>query len=509
MKRFLTLFAAISAALSTFADDRPNVIFILVDDMGWSDLGCYGSEIDTPNIDRLAQDGIQFTQMYNTAKCFPSRACLLTGVYAQQSGMDESHGEMRNAVTLGEVLRGAGYRTLASGKHHGTENLYDRGFDHYYGLRDGCCNFWNPGFQRPGEPEPGHKRIRYWCIDEKTYYPYTPEDPNFYATDAFTDNALEWFDEPETKEKPFILYLSYNAPHYPLHAWPEDIAKYEGVYDDGYQAIQESRYQRQVDMGLIDPKKNPLVGKPQARDWNTLSDEEKETESTRMEIYAAMLDRVDQNIGKLLDKLRQQGRLDNTLVFFASDNGACAETTGANVVSMAPEDVGKVASFDTVGEDWAIIQNTPFRYYKNYSHEGGICTPFIAYWPRGLRNPGSFNREPAHFIDIMSTVVDVGKASYPKWHHGTAITPMQGVSLLPALEGKPLKRGKPIFWQWKQGAAIRDGNYKAVRWGEDWELYDISKDRNESRNLAAKEPERLANLAQQWKDWYASAKLSD
>ena len=200
---------------------------------------------------------------------------------------------------------------------------------------------------------------------------------------------LEWFDEPETKEKPFILYLSYNAPHYPLHAWPEDIAKYEGVYDDGYQAIQESRYQRQVDMGLIDPKKSPLVGKPQARDWNTLSDAEKETESTRMEIYAAMLDRVDQNIGKVLDKLREQGRLDNTLIFFASDNGACAETTGANVVSMAPEDVGKVASFDTVGEDWAIIQNTPFRYYKNYSHEGGICTPFIAYWPKGLKTPAA------------------------------------------------------------------------------------------------------------------------
>ena len=255
--------------------------------------------------------------------------------------------------------------------------------------------------------------------------------------------------------------------------------------------------------------RNPLVGKPQARDWNTLSDEEKETESTRMEIYAAMLDRVDQNIGKVLDKLRQQGRLDNTLVFFASDNGACAETTGANVVSMAPEDIGKVASFDTIGEDWAIIQSTPFRYYKNYSHEGGICTPFIAYWPKGLKNPGSFNREPAHFIDIMATLVDVGKASYPKWHHGTSITPMQGVSLLPALVGKPLKRGKPIFWQWKQGAAIRDGNLKAVRWGEDWELYDISKDRNESRNLAAKEPERLANLARQWKDWYASAKLSD
>ena len=215
------------------ASDRPNIIFILVDDMGWSDLGCYGSEINTPTIDSLAAKGVRFTQMYNTAKCFPSRACLLTGVYAQQNGNSEDFGELLNSVTLGEVLRDAGYRTLASGKHHGTENLYDRGFDHYYGLRDGCCNFWNPGVRREGEPEPGRKRARYWCIDEQTYVPYTPDDPDFYTTDAFTDCALAWLDEPETREKPFFLYLSYNAPHYPLHAWPEDIAKYKGVYDDG------------------------------------------------------------------------------------------------------------------------------------------------------------------------------------------------------------------------------------------------------------------------------------
>ncbi len=505
MSRILAPIAfAFCACLPIFADDRPNVIFILVDDMGWSDLGCYGGEIETPHIDQLAQNGIRFTQMYNTAKCFPSRACLLTGVYAQQSGMDKTHSEMKNAVTLGEVMRDAGYRTLASGKHHGTENLYDRGFDHYYGLRDGCCNFWNPGFQREGEAMPGHKRVRYWCIDEKTYYPYTPEDPNFYATDAFTGEPLKWLDESETKSKPFLLYQSYNAPHYPLHAWPEDIAKYKGVYDGGYQEIQRARYQRQVEMGLINPKKTPLSQNPQPDAWAALPDSEKAAEATRMEIYAAMLDRVDQNIGRLLDKLREQGRLDNTLIFFASDNGACAETTGAKILSEAPEDLGKVASFDTVGENWAIVQNTPFRYYKNYSHEGGICTPFIASWPKGIKKTGGFNHSPAHFIDIMATLVDVGDASYPSYHHGTNITPLLGTSLLPALKGKSLKRDHPIFWEWSRGAAIRDGNYKAVRWGEDWELFDISKDRNETRDLAQSRPELLAKLTQQWERWLSS-----
>lgn len=483
------------------ADERPNIIFILVDDMGWSDLGCYGSEIDTPNIDRMAEEGVRYTQMYNTAKCFPSRACLLTGIYAQQSGMGDNFGYLQNSVTLGEVLRDAGYRTLASGKHHGLDNLYDRGFDHYYGLRDGCCNFWNPGIQRPGEPDPGRKRARFWCIDEITYYPYTPDDPNFYATDAFTDRALEWFDEPETKEKPFLLYLSYNAPHYPLHAWPEDIAKYKGVYDVGYQEIQKQRYERQIQMGLIDPKTAPLGPSPQAKNWAELSDADKALNAQRMEIYAAMLDRVDQNIGRVMEKLDAQGRLENTLIMFASDNGGCAEDTGAKVVSHAPEDAGKIASFDTVGEDWAIVQNTPFRYYKNYSHEGGICTPFIAYWPKGIKRGGRISDQIAHFIDIMPTVAELGQAKYPSYHHGTDIVPMQGVSLTPTFAGKKAKRSVPVFWEWRQGGAIRDGDYKAVRWGTDWELYDISRDRNEGKDLAKANPEKLQSLVAQWNYW--------
>jgi arylsulfatase len=427
----------------------------------------------------------------------------LTGVYAQQNGNSENFGKLENAVTLGEVLRDAGYRTLASGKHHGTENLYDRGFDHYYGLRDGCCNFWNPGVQRPGEADPGRKRARYWCIDEKTYYPYTPEDPNFYATDAFTDYALSWLDEPETKNKPFFLYLSYNAPHYPLHAWPEDIAKYKGVFDGGYHAIQKNRYKKQVKMGLIDPEVTPLTQEPKPGAWESLSSSEKAREAKRMEIYAAMLDRVDQNVGRVVNKLKAQGKLENTLIMFASDNGGCAEDTGAVVFSEDPKDAGKVASFDTVGESWAIVQNTPFRFYKNYSHEGGICTPFIASWPKGIKKTGGLNDQVAHFIDIMPTVAEIGGAVYPKNHHGTKITPMQGISLLPAFKGNSLKREKPVFWSWKKGSAIRDGNMKAVRWGDEWELYDLSVDRNETVNLANTNPETLQNLVKQWERWFA------
>lgn len=498
-----TCFVYFATLLCVHGEDRPNIIFILVDDMGWSDLGCYGSEIQTPNIDSLASQGIRFTQMYNTAKCFPSRACLLTGIYAQQSGMSENFGKLENSVTLGEVLRDAGYRTLASGKHHGTENLYDRGFDHYYGLRDGCCNFWNPGVQRDGEPDPGRKRARYWCIDEKTYYPYTPEDPNFYTTDAFTDYPLKWLDEPEAADKPFFLYLSYTAPHYPLHAWPDDIAKYKGVYDRGYHAIQKARYNRQVQMGLVDPGIAPLKPDPMPGEWESLSKDEKQKEARRMEIYAAMLDRVDQNIGRILRKLEQQGKLDNTLIMFASDNGGCAENAGAKVLSDDPADSGTVASYDTVGKSWAIVQNTPFRFYKNYSHEGGICTPFVAYWPDGIKRTGEFSDQLAHFIDIMPTVVELSGATYPENHHNTKIVPMQGISLVPALMSKDIERDKPVFWQWKNGAAIREKQMKAVRWGKEWELYDLSADRNETVNLAKTNPELLKRLIKQWENWYS------
>lgn len=495
------------ASISTA--EKPNILFILVDDMGWSDLGCYGSEIHTPNIDSLATDGVRFTQFYNTAKCNTTRASLLTGLYHQQCDM-VSPRAIKNGVTLGEVLRPAGYRTLASGKHHGTENLMDRGFDHYYGLRDGCCNFWNPGVKRDGEPEPGRKsRVRFWCDDEKTYHPYTPEDRDFYTTDAFTDRALKWLDEPELDDQPFFLYLAYTAPHYPLHAWPEDIAKYEGMYDEGYLPIREARYNRMVEMGLIDPEKNPLPEWTQ-QDWDALDDLERRKEIRRMEIYAAMLDRADQNIGRILSKLKAQGKLNNTLIFFASDNGACPEEDiNTKFKSTKLEDFGTVASYEAVEENWATVQNTPLRKWKTYSHEGGIRTPLIVHWPAGIQKTGGFNDQPGHMIDIMPTLVELTGAEYPETFNDKPVLPMQGISLLPALEGKPLTRPNPIFWQYKLGGAIRDGSMKAVFWdtpGQDrqWELYDFSTVRNETDNLAATMPETLEAMKTQWQAWYDS-----
>jgi len=496
----LVLSALFAAPL---AAEKPNVVFILVDDMGWSDLGCYGSEIQTPHIDRLAEEGLRFTQAYNTSKCFPSRACLLSGVYAQQCGMSKGYGAIQGAVTLGEVLRTAGYRTLASGKHHGTENLYQRGFDHYYGLRDGCCNFWNPGQQRKGEPEPARKTMRHWCDDATTHHPYTPEARDFYTTDAFTDKALEWLGEAETKSRPFFLYLAYTAPHYPLHAWPEDIARYEGVYEAGYEAIQKSRYRRQVAMGLIDPQITPLPESPKPSPWERLSGEALAKEVRRMQIYAAMLDRVDQNIGRLLEKLRGQGRLDDTLIFFASDNGACAEGARAKAASSKLEDFGTVASYETVGQSWATVQNTPLRYWKNYSHEGGICTPLIVSWPGRVDKPGRFERQPVHFIDVMATLVDLTGATYPKSRNDSPVTPMQGTSLLPALRGEPIQREQPLFWQWSRGGAIRQGAMKAVFQNNGrWELYNIDTDRNENHDLAASAPELLEAMTRKWDAWF-------
>ena len=488
--------------------EKPNIVFTLVDDMGWSDLGCYGSEIKTPNIDSLARQGVRFTQFYNTAKCMTSRASLLTGLYPQQCGM-MNPAKITHAVTLGEVLRPAGYRTLAAGKHHGTENLRDRGFDHYYGLRDGCCNYWNPGDQREGEPAPGRKtKVRFWCDDEQTYHPYTPKSKTFYTTDAFTEKALQWLDEKETTDKPFFLYLAYTAPHYPLHAWPEDIAKYKGCYDGGYEAIRKARYEKMVKLGLVDPKKSPLP-EWDGGDWNSLSKEERQKEIRRMEIYAAMLDRVDQNLGRVIAKLKARGKFENTIFLFASDNGACAEATGAKQKSSRLEDFGGVASYEAVGKSWATVQNTPLRKWKNYSQEGGIRTPLIVCWPGKIKHPGGFCHAYGHFIDIMPTLVELTGAQYPGPAGDSAVPPMQGISLLPALTGQPLERNKPIFWQWSRGGAIREGDMKAVFWGgrgtaREWELHDLSKNPNETVNLAAEMPEKLRELTAKWENWYAS-----
>ncbi len=500
------LYAFSLLLISCEPPQKPDIILICADDMGWSDLGCYGSEVATPHIDRLAEEGIRFTQFHNTSKCFPSRACLLTGVYAQQTGYHNSYNDpLHHAVTLGEVLREVGYLTLWSGKHHGLENPVNRGFDRYYGLKDGACNYFNPGEQRPGEGPParkgreGRKNRRAWCIDSVMYQPYTPEAKDFYTTDYFTHYAIDWLEEYRDDSRPLFLYLAYTAPHDPLMAWPEDIARYKGWYDEGYGPVREQRYRRQLEMGLIDSSYR--LSEPTHPVWKDLPDSMRREEARKMEVYAAMIDRMDQNVGRIVEKLKETGRWENALVMFVSDNGASAE-----VVRLGDDfgEIGSMTRWSSLGPRWANVSNTPFRYYKNYSYEGGINTPLIARWP-GQIEPGTFSRFPGHFIDMMATLVEVSGAEYPSVFNGSGITPMQGTSLLPAFRGIESERDRPLFWEWRNGQAVLSGEWKLVRHGLEnpWELYRVSEDPAETENLAStfsKKTRELEALFMGWKE---------
>ncbi len=475
----------------------PNIVFILADDMGYSDIGAYGSEIETPHLDRLADNGIQLTQMHNTSKCFPSRAVLLTGQYAQQVGMSESAGDFEQAVMFGEVLSRANYTTIFVGKHHGTDNPYEWGFDHYWGLRDGAANYFNPGEQRPSDPgKPAQKEAHYprtFAFDDSLAEPYTPPE-DYYGTDTWTDWALELLGRYEEDSQPFMLYLSYQAPHDPLQAPKEDIEKYEGVYEAGFEAIAEARYERQRQMGLLD-ERYPRSA-PTYRSWSDLDDSTKTDQVRRMQVYAAMIDRMDQNIGRLLDYLEERDKLDNTLIMFASDNGASAE-----VVQIGEGPIGSMTRWASLKEDWANVANTPFRLYKNYSHEGGTATPFIVHWPEVIPEGGRIDHSLLHFIDIMPTLVEVSGANYPDEYRGEPMHPMEGVSLLPLFKGDSIDRERPLFYEWSEGRAIQTEKWKMVRWGDEWKLYDRQTDRTETTNLAEQYPDIVSQLQTQWREW--------
>jgi len=476
---------------------RPNILLILADDLGWSDLGCYGGEVETPTLDALAVEGVRFSQFHNTAKCFPSRACLLTGLYAQQNGMAKtSNARLQNATTLAEVLRGAGYRTWMSGKHHGLDNPFERGFDHYRGLRDGAANYFNPGLRREGEGEPAQKRPgqRVWCFDDEVVQPYTPEDPDFYSTDAYTDWAIEFLKEERAPDQPFFLYLAFQAPHDPLQAWPEDIARYRGQYRAGYESIARARDLRQRQLGLIDesyPRSTPTH-----RDWAELTEEERDNQDLRMAVYAAMIDRMDANIGRLLAELEERGERENTVVLFASDNGCSAE-----VVRKGSGPIGSLTRWASLGRDWANVSNTPFRNFKNYSHEGGTNTPLIVSWPAAMLEGGSFSRRVGHFLDFMPTLAELAEAEYPSEIHGDPVLPLEGESLLPAILGRDRPRHRPLFWNWSKGRAVRAGDWKLVSWNGEWELYDLSTDATETNDLAAELPDKVAELAALHASW--------
>tara|TARA_B110000008_G_scaffold175516_2_gene175109 strand:- start:7898 stop:9316 length:1419 start_codon:yes stop_codon:yes gene_type:complete len=469
----------------------------MVDDMGYSDIGCYGGEVKTPNLDQLAKNGLRFTQFYNTAKCHTTRAELLTGNYAYSIGDNN----MEHGATFGEVLRPVGYRTLISGKWHQVPLPTTRGFDRYYGLADGCSNFFNPGINaRPGEGLPGRKRksLRRWAIEDKVIMGYTSPDKKFYHTDAFTDYAIDRLDEYKDEDNPFVLYLPYTAPHYPLHAWPEDIAKYRGKYKIGWDKIREQRFKRMNEMGIIGPnhKLTPRASKA----WDDLTEAQKDTEDLKMAVYAAMIDRVDQNLGRLFAKVKELGEWDNTLIMFLTDNGACSEQP--NTTPDIPP--GPVESYRTVSVGWANASNTPYRKFKSTDYEGGIRTPFIAHWP-GVIKPGMTN-QVGHIIDISATFRDITGAKYPKQIQDKKTKPPVGKSLLPIFKGDERKPHKEIFWRFNRANAVRQGDLKVVRAGKVWELYNLRADPTEVNNLAEQMPEKTAELSKMWEDWNEECK---
>ncbi len=476
---------------------RPNFILIMVDDMGYSDIGCYGGEVKTPNLDQLAKNGLRFTQFYNTAKCHTTRAELLTGNYAYSIGDNN----MEHGATFGEVLRPVGYRTLISGKWHQVPLPTTRGFDRYYGLADGCSNFFNPGVKaRPGEGLPGRKRssLRRWAIEDKVIMGYTSPDKKFYHTDAFTDYAIDRLDEYKNEDNPFVLYLPYTAPHYPLHAWPKDIAKYRGKYIIGWDKIREQRFKRMNEMGIIGPnhKLTPRASKA----WDDLSEEQQDAEDLKMAVYAAMIDRVDQNLGRLFAKVKELGEWDNTLIMFLTDNGACSEQP--NTTPDIPP--GSVESYRTVSVGWANASNTPYRKFKSTDYEGGIRTPFIAHWP-GVIKPGMTN-QVGHIIDVSATFRDITGAKYPKQIQGKKTKPPPGKSLLTIFKGEEREPHKEIFWRFNRANAVRQGDLKVVRAGKVWELYNLRADPTEVNNLAEQMPEKTAELSKMWEDWNEECK---
>jgi arylsulfatase A-like enzyme len=487
------------AALAAPDRTRPNIILIMVDDMGYSDIGCYGGEVQTPNIDMLAEGGLRFTQFYNTAKCHTTRAELLTGNYAYAVG-DQN---LQYGATFGEVLRTVGYRTLIAGKWHQGPLPTTRGFDRYFGLADGCCNFFNPGVEaREGEGPPGRKgqnRVRRWAIEDRVIMGYTNPDKKFYTTDAFTTYAIQRLDEYKDEDKPFLLYLPYTAPHYPLHAWPEDIAKYRGRYKVGWDVIRQQRFERMKKMGIIGP--NHKLTPRASMAWDELSEEQKDAEDLKMAVYCAMIDRVDQNLGRVFAKVKELDEWDNTLIMFLSDNGACREQP--NTTPNIPP--GPVESYRTVSVGWANASNTPYRQFKSTDFEGGTRTPFIAHWP-GVIQAG-ITEQVGHIIDITPTFMDITGAEYPEQIDGRKTKPPAGESLLPILRGEQRTPHKELFWRFGKAKAVRQGDLKAVRLGNaPWELYDLAADPTEMTNLAGSRAEKLDELVELWEAWNEASK---
>jgi arylsulfatase A-like enzyme len=524
---------------NTKKQDRPNIIIILADDLGYSDIGCYGGEIATPNIDKLAANGIRFRQFYNTSRCCPTRASLLTGMYNHNAGIGEMTTDRNlpgyrgtlspNTVTLAEVLKDAGYHTAMSGKWHVSNTIEqkdkqaqlrwlnhqeqhplfspleqypaNRGFEKYFGNIWGVVDYFDP----------------FSLVSGTT--PINSVPKNYYHTDAITDTAISYIKAFSKGDQPFFLYVAETAPHWPLMALPEDIKKYENTYKVGWDAIRESRYKKMVQLGLIDPKKAPLS----PRMGNELSWEnnpDKDWDARAMAVHAAMVDRMDQGIGKIINALKETGELENTLIIFLSDNGASPENAmqfgpgfdrpgetrdGQKIAYPLKKDVmpGTETSYTSIGPRWANVANTPYQFAKADSYEGGIRTPMIAFWPAGIKLPkGSYSDRVGHVMDFMATFVELAHAKYPAVYKGNSIKPMQGMSLVPAFTSASAKGHNILFNEHFGARYVRYDGWKLVSHKNDpWHLYRIDDDETELNDLAAHHPDIVKNLDKMWQDW--------
>ena len=487
---------------------KPNIILIMADDLGYSDIGAYGSEINTPNLDKLAKEGLRLKEFYNNSICAPTRASLLTGQYQHKAGVGYFSQDLglpayqgfinKESLTLAEVLKSAGYSTLMSGKWHvsGKDQSYpwQRGFDRSLLSENGS-------YFDQGDYDGGAKRP--YFLDGK---PYPLEAGKYYQTDVITENAVKFLDEEGKKEKPFFLYLTYTAPHWPLHALPEDIAKYKGKYDKGWDALRQERYEKQKKLGVVDEKAGISNKDQDIYDWSKLSYDQRQQWAAKMEVFAAMVDRMDQGIGKVLGELKKIGKDDNTLVVFISDNGAPAEEMikWHNGATRNTGPVGTIGSYESQSKNWSYASNTPLNGFKDYLFEGGISSPFIAWYPAKIK-AGTIAKGTGHLIDIAPTFYELAGAKYPAKLNGVTANALPGKSLVPVLIGKEkeVNRGEPLFWERAGNRAVREGKWKLVsHWPSySWELYNLEEDKGETKNVAQQNHEVVSRLSVKYFEW--------